>query len=90
MSEANGSEGGQRLAVYAVGDFTDKTGAQRSRWTRIGVAFQNRDGSITLRLHAFPIGTDKLQVREARDEEWAGGARRNGAAAAQEAREARP
>jgi hypothetical protein len=85
MSETNGSDGGQRLVVYAVGDFTDKTGAQRSRWTRIGVAFENRDGSITLRLHAFPVGTDKLQIREARDEDGAG-ARRNGAAAA----EARP
>ncbi|HSN91357.1 MAG TPA: hypothetical protein VLS93_09020 [Anaeromyxobacteraceae bacterium] len=84
MSDTNGSDGGQRLVVYAVGDFTDKSGAQRSRWTKVGVAFENRDGSITLRLHAFPIGTDKLQVREARDEDWAG--RRNGSAAASEAR----
>jgi hypothetical protein len=81
MGETNGSDGGQRLVVYAVGDFTDKTGAQRSRWTRIGVAFPNRDGSINVRLHAFPIGTDKLQIREARDEDLAGAPRRGGAAA---------
>jgi hypothetical protein len=82
----DGSDGGPRLAVYAVGDFTDKTGAQRSRWTRIGVAFENRDGSINVRLHAFPIGTDKLQIREARDEEGSGGGARRGGAAG----EARP
>ncbi|HXN31039.1 MAG TPA: hypothetical protein VN894_04225 [Polyangiaceae bacterium] len=38
-------------------------GQGKSYWTRVGVGFVNRDGSITLRLDAIPInGT--LQVRE--------------------------
>jgi hypothetical protein len=31
---------------------------------KLGVAHVNRDGSINLYLDAFPIGTNKLQVRE--------------------------
>jgi hypothetical protein len=38
-------------------------GQGKSYWTRVGVGFVNRDGSITLRLDAIPInGT--LQIRE--------------------------
>lgn len=38
-------------------------GPAKSYWTKVGVGFVNRDGSITLRLDAIPInGT--LQVRE--------------------------
>jgi hypothetical protein len=46
-------------AVFAVVE----RGAGKSYWTRVGVGFVNRDGSITLKLDAIPInGT--LQVRE--------------------------
>ena len=39
------------------------TGVTKSYWTRVGVGFINRDGSITLKLDCLPInGT--LQVRE--------------------------
>jgi hypothetical protein len=38
-------------------------GQGKSYWTRVGIGFVNRDGSINLRLDAIPInGT--LQVRE--------------------------
>lgn len=38
-------------------------GENRSYWTRVGVGFVNRDGSLNLRLEALPInGT--LQVRD--------------------------
>ncbi|HZU82736.1 MAG TPA: hypothetical protein VE987_07460 [Polyangiaceae bacterium] len=38
-------------------------GQGKSFWTRVGVGFVNRDGSMTLKLDAIPInGT--LQVRE--------------------------
>ena len=67
MSETNGP---RRLAVYAVVD-KEKDGVRKSYWTRVGAAFTNRDGSITLLMSAFPIGTDKLHVREPReDERW--------------------
>jgi hypothetical protein len=38
-------------------------GQGKSFWTRVGVGFVNRDGSITLRLDAIPI-SGTLQVRE--------------------------
>jgi hypothetical protein len=38
-------------------------GQGKSFWTRVGVGFVNRDGSLTLRLDAIPI-SGTLQVRE--------------------------
>ncbi len=41
-------------------------GQGKSFWTRVGVGFVNRDGSITVKLDAIPVnGT--LQVREWQD-----------------------
>jgi hypothetical protein len=41
-------------------------GPGKSFWTRVGVGFVNRDGSINLRLDAIPI-SGTLQVREWQD-----------------------
>ena len=38
-------------------------GQGKSFWTRVGVGFVNRDGSMTLRLDAIPM-SGNLQVRE--------------------------
>ncbi len=54
--------GGRRLGVLAITDGKGPDG--KARWTRIGRAFDNRDGSITLLLNALPLGTDRLQIRE--------------------------
>lgn len=35
----------------------------KSFWTRIGVAFTNRDGSITLKLDCVPLG-GTMQIRD--------------------------
>ncbi len=66
MSDTNAGSGGRRLAVFAVVDRTDREDESRksSRWVKIGIAHVNRDGSTNLYLDAFPIGTNKLQVRE--------------------------
>ena len=58
--------------VYAI---TERDNA-KSIWTRIGSAFTNRDGSLTVRLDALPVN-GVLQVREPdeRRETPAGGAR---------------
>jgi hypothetical protein len=54
--EANGQT---MKAVFTV---VERSGG-KSYWTRVGVGFVNRDGSITLKLDAIPVnGT--LQVRE--------------------------
>ncbi len=75
MSDTNGSTSGaardgKRLAVYAI---NDKEGDRASWWQKIGLAFTNRDGSIAIYLDALPLGTNKLQVREAKDEARSGG-----------------
>jgi hypothetical protein len=58
MSDTNG----KRLGVYAIPESKD---GEKKFWPKIGVAFTNRDGSISLLLDALPLGTNKLQVREA-------------------------
>jgi hypothetical protein len=75
MIETGEREGGSRkLGVFAVPDSRD--GAKHF-WPKIGVAFTNRDGSIAILLDALPIGTNKLQVREMREDgRPAGGAPR--------------
>ncbi|MBK7579060.1 MAG: hypothetical protein IPI67_02540 [Myxococcales bacterium] len=35
----------------------------KNHWTRIGVGFVNRDGSINLKLEAVPV-TGELQIRD--------------------------
>ncbi len=78
MSDTNGTTGGgKRLAVYAIPDSKD---GEKTFWHKIGIAFTNRDGSIAILLDALPLGTNRLQVREVRDDgrPVPGAARRNG------------
>lgn len=78
MSDTSGTNGGKRLAVLAVVERPDRDDDAKThtRWVKIGVAYVNRDGSMNLYLDAFPIGTNKLQVRE--DDRGGASARRNG------------
>jgi hypothetical protein len=39
------------------------SGASKSYWTKIGVAFENRDGSWSLELSALPV-SGKIQMRD--------------------------
>ncbi len=73
--------GKRPLAVYAV---VERKEGMKPFWLKIGAAFQNRDGSLTLVLDAFPTATNRLQVREPRD--WEARPAQNG----REAEEARP
>jgi hypothetical protein len=77
MNETNGA--GRRFAVLAMHEYPDKEDEtkKRTRWLKVGVGFPNHDGSITVLLDAFPIGTNKLQVRE-EDRVPAGAPRRIG------------
>ena len=65
MSDTNGG-GARKLAVWAIPESRD---GERTFWTRIGVAFTNRDGSINILLDALPLGTNRLQIREIRDDD---------------------
>jgi hypothetical protein len=49
--------------VWTMVERGQGSGAVKSYWTRVGVGFVNRDGSITLRLDAIPL-SGTLQVRE--------------------------
>ncbi len=63
MSEP--TPGKKPLAVYAI---IERKEGQKPYWMKIGAAFTNRDGSISLLLDAYPAGAHRLQVREQR--EW--------------------
>ena len=43
----------------------DKKNPEKTRWTKIGAAFVNKDGSINAFLDAFPRD-GKLQIRDRR------------------------
>ncbi|MET0151436.1 MAG: hypothetical protein ABW298_02350 [Candidatus Binatia bacterium] len=47
--------------VYAIYE-SKSDGHERSRWVRVGVAFDNRDGSLNVLLDALPL-SGRLQIR---------------------------
>jgi hypothetical protein len=51
----------EHQAVFAI---TER--GEKSFWTRVGVAYPNRDGSININLDALPV-SGRLQIRS--DEE---------------------
>ncbi len=63
MSDQSGN-GRKQLGVFAVIERKDTT--KPPYWMKLGLAFTNRDGSLTLYVDAFPVGTNRLQVREIR------------------------
>ena len=61
MSDIN-----QAKTVFAI---TER--GEKSFWTKIGAAFTNKDGSITVQLDALPV-SGRLQIREQEDREERG------------------
>jgi hypothetical protein len=58
-----------RYDVYVVDDYKDKTGEEKSNWTRIGTAWPHKDGKgFNAELRALPV-SGKLVLRryEAQD-----------------------
>jgi hypothetical protein len=49
------------LVAYSITKNTKQGG--KDFWTRIGVCFVNRDGSMNLKLNALPIGGE-IHIRE--------------------------
>jgi hypothetical protein len=61
--------GGQRYEAMMVEEYVDAQGQGRSKWTKIGAAFVNKDGSIGVQLAAFPMnGKIVLQVPLSKEE----------------------
>lgn len=57
-----------RRVVYAITERENQDGEVKSYFTRVGAAFDNKDGSINLLLEALPV-SGKLQIRDLSDEE---------------------
>ena len=70
MSKNNqAAPGHDRYDVYVVDDYKDKTGEEKSNWTRIGTAWPHKDGKgFNAELRALPV-SGKLVLRryEAQD-----------------------
>jgi hypothetical protein len=47
--------------VYAIYESKNDS-KERARWVRVGVAFDNRDGSVNVLLDAIPL-SGRLQIR---------------------------
>ncbi|MBI2499915.1 MAG: hypothetical protein HYW02_00235 [Deltaproteobacteria bacterium] len=52
----------QTVTIKDVYTVSDREGDQKSRWTKIGIGFVNRDDSINVILDAYPVN-GKLQIR---------------------------
>ncbi len=84
MNDIPNGGGKKPLAVYAILERKDRP----AYWLKVGAAWANRDGSTTLVLDAVPIGTNRLQIREAKT--WDEVRPANGAAQATAAAEVMP
>ena len=49
--------------VWMVEDVPASSGGARAFWTKIGVAYENDDGSLSLTLAAIPV-SGKMQIRD--------------------------
>jgi hypothetical protein len=59
----------QRLDVFNIRKGKSRDGGERSYWSRCGVAFINKDGSINVKLELLPIdGELHLRAPRPRDE----------------------
>ena len=56
--------------VYAIYD-SKNDARERSHWVRVGVAFENKDGSLNVLLNAIPL-SGRLQIRSRPTEAAAG------------------
>lgn len=50
------------LIVYTVTKYTSRDGEAKTRWTEIGSANKNRDGSLNVYLNALPVN-GQLTIR---------------------------
>ncbi len=62
-AESPAVNGNDRYDVLIVEKYEDETGAEKSSWTRVGVAFPHRDGNgLNVELKAIPV-SGKLVIR---------------------------
>ena len=69
MSESNNPivlNDHERLEICGIVDFEHK-GEKKSRWTKIGTAFRNKDGSFNLLFDYMPVTDATVQIRPFKD-----------------------
>lgn len=54
--------------VFNVRNYEDEGGAEKGYWTKIGAAWENKDGSINVELSALPLD-GKLNIRKPKEKE---------------------
>ena len=57
-----------KRVAYAVSDTSSKEGDEKSRWTRIGASFLNKDGSESVLLDALPTN-GKIVLQEPKEQD---------------------
>jgi hypothetical protein len=63
MSKKQETNGHERYDVFVVENYEDKTGEEKSTWTRIGTAWPHKDGKgFNAELRALPV-SGKLVLR---------------------------
>ena len=65
----------KRLDCLVVREYEAKDGTKKKSWTKIGVAFEGRDGGYNLTLDALPID-GRIIMREPRQDDARGPQRR--------------
>lgn len=63
--------GDKMKAVFVITKFGEDN--EKARWTQIGVAFVNRDGSLNVKLDAVPV-SGELHIRDLKPKEDKAGA----------------
>lgn len=53
--------------VYVIHDTKNGQRKAKGRWTRIGVAFENKDGSLNVLIDAIPLN-GRLHIRDRDDD----------------------
>jgi hypothetical protein len=66
MAEGNGNGNGKKFVVLAPLEYPDKQDdtKTRTKWVKVGVAWPSKDAGFNVRMDAFPVGTNRLIIRE--------------------------
>lgn len=80
MEEQVSKSGGRRPPLVAW-SIQEREGYDRPFWHKVGGAWVNRDGSITIQFDSLPLG-GKVQLREEKERDRADGQRAAGGALA--------
>lgn len=44
--------------IGSVGEYTDREGQKKKRWVKVGSAFTDENGGISIKLDAIPVGPE--------------------------------